>query len=504
VDRSRAAAESDAAIGPARLQTQATTAGAGDDGTMRYSLAVPTGDRASSAVLVEKVAPKEARLNRPYDYRIRVTNLTDTPLVGVVVKEKVVENFEITRSEPAGKVEEGWTNYALGELPPMGSKTIEVSGVAKGEGKLSTVIAVDYQPTLRASSDVVNPILKLAKEGPADADICEGIRYKYTVSNVGTGTEHDVVIEDALPEGLVTDDGKKVVSIRIGDLAQSMSKEVSVRVKPDKTGRYASAAVARAPGGVEVKSQEVATAVHQPKLEVTVSGPPTEYLNKSAAYTVTVKNVGDAPARHAQVAFGTAGRGQVSGVVVTDRVEGEPRVASSPAALKEATDLETLKPGESKSVTVTVRAAKEGEMPLVATALATCVAPVTASARTNILTLPALRLEVVDLDDPIRVGGDVVYRITVKNQGTGADKNVSVTATLPAELTFVGAMGPSEAKAEGQTIRFGTLETLASGDQAVWRLQAKGTKAGDVRFEVQLTSDSLKKPATETEPTRLY
>src|SRR3954452_8881761 len=155
-------------VAPARMQTQATTASAGDD-TMRYSLAVPTGDRASSAVLVEKIAPKEARLNRPYDYRIRVTNLTDTPLVNVVVKDKALENFAVTRAEPAGKDEDGWTNYALGELPPMGSKSIEVSGVAKAEGKLSTCIAVDYKPTLCASSDVVNPVLKLTKEGPAEA-----------------------------------------------------------------------------------------------------------------------------------------------------------------------------------------------------------------------------------------------------------------------------------------------------------------------------------------------
>jgi uncharacterized repeat protein (TIGR01451 family) len=283
-----------------------------------------------------------------------------------------------------------------------------------------------------------------------------------------------------------------------------MTKEVTVRVKPDKTGRYASAAVARAPGGVEVRSPEVSTVVRQPKLEVAVSGPPTEYLTKSTTYTVTVKNTGDAPARNAQVAFGTAGRGQVAGITVGGAAEGGGEARVARATGRDATDLETIEPGQTKTLTVTVRAAKEGEMPLVATAVATCVAPVTANARTNILTLPALRLEVVDLDDPIRVGGEVVYRVTVKNQGTGADRNVAVTATLPPEMEFVGATGPSEAKAEGRVVRFGALEALAAGDEAVWRVRATGAKAGDVRFEVQLKSDSLTRPAVEAEPTRLY
>src|SRR4051812_49553416 len=67
----------------ASLRTQTAPVGSGDGDLLRHSLAVPTGNRATSAVLVEKLAPREARLNRPYDYRIRVTNLTDAPLADV-------------------------------------------------------------------------------------------------------------------------------------------------------------------------------------------------------------------------------------------------------------------------------------------------------------------------------------------------------------------------------------------------------------------------------------
>jgi len=276
-----------------RMRTETSPANP-QDGTMRHALAVPTGDRRTSTVLVEQLLPQEARLNRPYDYKIRVTNLTDAPLAGVTVRERVPENFTINKSEPEGHDDNGWRSYAVGELPPLGTKTIEVSGVPKAEGRLNTCLAVDYKPTLCAVADVINPVLKLTKEGPKETDICEGIRYRYVVSNTGTGTEHGVTIEDQLPDGVTTDEGKRTVSINVGDLPQNASKEFNVRVKAAKTGQYASAAVARAPGGSEAKSEEVSTMVHQPKLDVAVSGPEKEYINKTATYTVTVKNNGPA------------------------------------------------------------------------------------------------------------------------------------------------------------------------------------------------------------------
>jgi uncharacterized repeat protein (TIGR01451 family) len=475
-----------------------TTPGPSD--LVRNALAVPTGDLSTSTVLVEKFGPGEARLNRPYDYRIRVTNLTDTPLAGVVVRERIPENFSVSKSEPAAREESGWLMHTVGDLPARGAKTIDVTGVAKAEGTVDTCIAVDYKPTLCAVTQVVNPIIQLSKEAPADVDLCEGIRYRYVISNVGTGTEKELTIEDALPDGLATEDGKQTVSLRVGDLPQSMSKEFTIRVKPARTGTYASAAVAKAPGGVEVRSKQASTTVHQPKLEVAIEGPAKEYLNKVATYTVHVKNTGDAPARRTSLGIDTAEHGEITGVAVKG---GSAEIAAAPYK-KEGVDLDTIAPGQSRTATVSVRTTHDGALTVVAAAVATCVAPVSAKTATDILTLPALRLEVVDLDDPIRVGDNVTYRVTVKNQGTGADTHVAITATLPPELEYVSASGPSEPKVDGQTLTFTPLQALAAGQEAAWRIQAKATKVGDVRLKVQLKSDSLTTAATETEPTRLY
>jgi len=129
---------------------------------------------------------------------------------------------------------------------------------------------------------------------------------------------------------------------------------------------------------------------------------------------------------------------------------------------------------------------------------------VTDTATTKIMTIAALVLEAVDLSDPIRVGENLVYRISVMNQGSGADTNIRVAAKLPPELQYVSARGTTDATAEGQTVRFAPVQTLAAGRVASWELTPKANQAGDVRFDVQLESDSLTKPASKSEPTRLY
>jgi uncharacterized repeat protein (TIGR01451 family) len=515
--------------------TSTTTSRA--DGKVRTAFAFPTGDRASSSLLVEKVAPREIRLNKPYEYEIRATNLTDAALIDVVVRERLSDRdtLEITKSEPNFRTEGEWMYFPLGQLGPKEMRTISVSGTAKKEGSVSSVIAADFKPAMKTITEVVNPILKLTKDGPQSADICEGIRYRYVISNVGTGTEHDVVIEEPLPEGLVTSDGLKTVRIVVGEMPQSVSKEFIVRVKPDKAGTYSSAAVAKAPGGsAEVKSPSVTTTVHQPKLDVTIVGPATEYLNKTATYQVTVKNTGSVAAARSALAIDTGGAGALAtirsaGMQKPDKAQGagdETVAKARPAAdrpiaaadnradegaidplmavRREGAELGTLAPGEARTFTVTVRPTREGQMSVSAIGLARCVSPVSAVAKTDVKTLAELKMEVTDLDDPVRIGDDVVYRIVVRNVGTGADKNIALTAALPTGLQFVEAEGATEAKPSGQDVTFGSLPSLAAGQQATWRVRARANTPGDVRIEVRLKSDTLKQSAVETEPTKLY
>jgi uncharacterized repeat protein (TIGR01451 family) len=84
----------------------------------------------------------------------------------------------------------------------------------------------------------------------------------------------------------------------------------------------------------------------------------------------------------------------------------------------------------------------------------TAESPATAQS-TNTLTLTK-----TDRPDPVNVGQDLIYTLTVRNNGSGTANNVSITDPLPANVTFVfaGTRTPSTAAPvrTGSTARAGT------------------------------------------------
>lgn len=118
--------------------------------------------------------------------------------------------------------------------------------------------------------------------------------------------------------------------------------------------------------------------------------------------------------------------------------------------------------------------------------------------------ISAILLECVDAPDPIEVGGQMTYTITVTNQGSALGTGIAVECTLPEEEEFVQAGGATTAKAEGRTVKFAPLATLDPKAKAVFTVTVKGVKVGDARFQINLLSDQIKTPVMETESTRVY
>src|SRR5687768_3632419 len=84
---SEAGRASTAAAAPAQPSRRADAAPREGGSPGRFQLAYPTGDRQTSLLLLEVDSPPEVRVGRPYRYTVRVTNLTETPLHGVAVRD---------------------------------------------------------------------------------------------------------------------------------------------------------------------------------------------------------------------------------------------------------------------------------------------------------------------------------------------------------------------------------------------------------------------------------
>jgi uncharacterized repeat protein (TIGR01451 family) len=121
----------------------------------------------------------------------------------------------------------------------------------------------------------------------------------------------------------------------------------------------------------------------------------------------------------------------------------------------------------------------------------------------------------VDTKNPLPVGDETSYTITVQNQGTAPVTNLVVTALVPPEMQLLQAKGASEpppadklpkADAEGQRLPFAPLKALAPGATVQYRVFVRALRAGDVRFKVEVAADQLQAggPVLVEQSTRVF
>ena len=116
--------------------------------------------------------------------------------------------------------------------------------------------------------------------------------------------------------------------------------------------------------------------------------------------------------------------------------------------------------------------------------------------------VPAIRFEVIDIEDPVEAGKEAIYEIKVVNQGTAACTNVVIAATLADGTAATGATGPTQARGQGQSLSFDGIASLAPKQETSFRVRVKGNLAGDLKFKVQLTCDEIRTPIVKEENTR--
>lgn len=484
---------------------QAGRAGSPDAVVLIY----PTGDRSTSALLVEAQAPAEVPVGRNFEYTIRVTNLTkNLVLEDVSIRQETGENFSIEKSEPGPEDDQdGTKRWELGKLQPQESKTIRVTALGDEEGMAQNCIKVHYEPALCLATRFTKAAIQVSKAAPERADICQPIVLRYTVKNTGSGVARNVTLNDDLPDGLTTDQQSDKVSIDLGDLQPGASKEFTANVRAAQTGDFASRAVAEGEGDLRARSNRVATKIVQSKLAVDLEGPSAQYPNQPVTYRARVRNEGDAAAPEARLNIRVDEGARVLRMSKSDPGDATPQQSGQTLSWS----LGDLEPGGERIVSFTIASGRKEELKHVAEATSACAAggdlaktaTDTAEVTTAMVTFPALLLEMVDRNDPVKVGDDELYYVTVRNQGSGPDHEVKIDVEFPEQFEFVEATGPTKAKVDGQTVSFEPIEELGPKAKASWVLRLKAKEPGDVRTEVKLNSEYLDSPVPEQEPTRV-
>lgn len=445
-------------------------------------------------IQVEKAMPEEVRLNTPFLYVIKVTNLTETMLADVIITETLSKEFQFNASEPTALTDGNKLVWEIDSLGPRASRNIKVSGVATSSKPLQHSTAITHTVRDSAVMKVVEPTLELRRIAPAEALLCEPIQVEFVVTNTGTGAAQNVQIVDNLPAGLQTVDGRGKVTLEAGTLAAGESRRFSVKLRATKTGAYVNKAVATSASGLKAESESTQTNVRQPILTITKSGPTRQYLGRPVSYEITVSNRGDGPAQNTIVEETVP-----PAVTAIEATSG-----SQFSGSKLVWELGTLEPNTSKKVRISYTPTREGDVMATATASAYCAEPVTDSIRTTVTGIAAPHFEVVDLEDPVEIGDTTTYLITVTNEGSAADNNVRISCTLDDKLQYVSSAGATAGSIMGKTVSFAPLRSLEPKNKATWRIVVRGVQSGDVRIRASMHTDQLALPVEQTEATHIY
>lgn len=461
---------------------------------VKGSMSFPTGVRGHDGLLLEKTVPAEVMVGQTFSYQYNVINLTPYPIHEVMVHDRVTGNFTLDSSSPqASNVSGGVATWNIGELGPRETKTISVTGKAAEEGVITGCGWASYSPILCEPIRVVKANLELVKTGPAKVIICDPIPYTVTVRNTGSSVLTNVKVNDSMDDGLQSAAGGRTASFDIGTLQPGQSRQVSLAATATRTGEFTNVAKATSDQGVEAEDS-VTTVVTAPSLSITCNTPEERFVGRPIEVCATVTNSGNAASEgtvvEVNVPAGASFRGASSGGQLVGN--------------KVVWNLGSVAADGSTEVCANFVGTTVGTLTFNAMANGGCSDPASSSCSTKVSGIPAVLLEVIDIEDPIEVGSNETYEITVTNQGSADDTNIRITCTLEDSQSHVSSGGATSSSVSGKTITFAPLPRLAPRAKAKWTVVTKAVTEGDVRFSVQMDTDNIKRPVNENESTNQY
>lgn len=506
-------------------------AGCGDDTAREHpteraqETEIEVSGAGGAALQVTERHPEEIRVGEPFAYRLRIENTSEQDITGLVVtpdgngldvvRRTLVRGEERTdprrdaaaapnanadanadqqnRSRNPDAGADARERWHIGTLAAGEAVTLEVEAVARQEGRFESCLDLDYDDRFCTTFDVVAPELELAQEVRNETIwLCDPLEVVYRVRNGGTGTTHTVVVEEQLPDGLATEDGERALRLEFEPLGPGESAERTVALVAQHGGSFA----LRPRASTEDLAVHAPTAnvrVLAPELDLTVQTPESARIGQRVPVTITVANSGSDPAEDVQLVVGD-----------TENVEAITLAGNRSEAIDGEIDIGRIEAEATRRFDLLLL--PEDIEPLTARVLlrGPCLddgAEVARMVEFDVTGVPAVRIEVVDENDPIAVGERVTYAIGVKNQGSERDLDIRLAGLLSDGLVIVGGEGASAVGGEGQQVQFGRLEQLDPGEEAEWQVVAEATRAGDHWLRLQLRSKANPKAIREEEPT---
>jgi uncharacterized repeat protein (TIGR01451 family) len=449
-------------------------------------------------VVLNHVGPASVAVGQEMAYTITVANSGQVETQAMTVRGAIPETLQYVRSEPPATVEGPQLTWTLGALGPGQAHTLRTFFRTTRVGEITNCASVVTVEGLRdqkcVTTQVTAPSLKLALTGPAGAAVGAPITYQIAVTNAGTGPATNVGLNARFDPALEHDTKANPLELPLGTLGPGETKNVPLVLTARQPGRLVTRVVAAADSGLRDQAEHTIVATVA-QMKVAITGPPVRYVGRPATWDIRVSNAGEVP---------------IANVLLRDRLPPELTFTSATANGQYsegvvAWNLGSLAAGEERTVQVTATCARLSARAVsVATATADGGLQAQAEAAIEINGLPAFRLELTDTNDPVELGGHEIYHIDVTNQGTLPGNKIQIIAQASKEIRILNANGPAQPQIDGQRLIFPPVDGLPPGQTLHYTVEVETVLAGDARFHVELTSETLREPVIKEESTTIY
>ena len=443
---------------------------------------------------IEKIAPSEVQVGKPAQFRIRVRNVGQIPADNVIVRDEIPEGTNFIDSSPAASDSaEGGLVWEIGTINPGDETIVTIELMPIAEGQVGSVATVSMQASATARARSTKPALTLEHTAPRSVLVGDQVKFTIKISNPGSGTATQVVLEEDVPEGLSHASGPRL-EYEVGSIRPGQTRHLELTLKAAEAGKVINRLIAKGDGGL-IAEDRVELEVTAPKLQVGVTGPKRRYLNREATFTVSVANPGTASAKNVEL------------------------VAQLPPGLKFLStnnsghfdqvrraivwSLEQLPAGEMGRAQFKAVPTEMGEFQIRAEGKADRGLVANRDHMIAVEGIAALYFGVADQTDPIEVGGSTTYVITVENQGSKTATNVQIVAQVPVGMKPVRGDGATSAAIRGQNVIFEPIPRLQPKSKTSFRVTVQGSKSGDHKLRVEMKSDDIPSVIKE-ESTRVY
>lgn len=473
-------------------------------------------------------------------YQVEVINTGDQLSQGVVLKFTPPTNVTVLNSSPSAEVFGNRLEWRLGDLQGRSRAVVKVNCRAAVDGDLrSTFMAATSDGQLKAegvaATRVFRQALAVRMSGPDSVEVGKRATFQIEIQNTGSEVLRNVTLTDRFPAELVHADGQQSPIVKtIGDLQPGQKiNSPAVTFIVTRPGQHSHRLDVTADGNQSATARGVVTGIQTQilpaKLQLRFSQPQQVRAGETGELIAEVTNIGGSVAKNSRLVMSYGVNFKPDRATPGHQFDEARRTLTwnidqlaAGAAISRQINLRALNADERAFVQITLTPEQgQGEtrqvnIPITA---GTRAAPAPAPVERDPVPQPMPRVDIPrpppreaalpggNLDftlsqtaNPIPQGGTTKYIVRIKNDGSGADEDLSITLVLPEGLKFKRIVTGEQKtfQLQGGTEREVTLTPIAlvraREEMPALQIEVEGTKPGMFKFQVELRSKRNPKP----------